>query len=94
MLVSELALLKPFWYISRMKLRTYLADERMSQKAFGIAVGVSQAAVARYVSEKRFPKPRILNAIARVTSGSVNADDFLTHHSTHTTIGCGETASL
>lgn len=60
-----------------MKLATYLSQSGTSQSAFAALIGVSQAAVARYVRGQRMPEPKIAKKIKVVTDGAVTPNDFL-----------------
>lgn len=59
-----------------MKLRDYLAATATSHAAFATRIGVSQAAVSRYVSGARIPGPAQMARIAAATAGAVTANDF------------------
>ncbi|WP_294390377.1 hypothetical protein [uncultured Sphingomonas sp.] len=60
-----------------MDLKTYLAAERIPYRTFADQIGVANPGViAKYCSGARFPRPKILAAITRETSGKVTANDF------------------
>lgn len=59
-----------------MKLDEYLAKTGISQPAFAADIGCTQAAVSRYVSRRRIPRPRLMARIEKVTNGAVTANDF------------------
>jgi predicted transcriptional regulator len=60
-----------------MTLREYLADQGLTEGAFAEMLGISQAAVNRYVNGDRTPKQPIMRAIMRATKGEVTANDFM-----------------
>lgn len=59
-----------------MHIANYLEQQNLSQAGFGEIIGVSQAAVERYVNGKRIPEPEIMTRIAESTKGAVTANDF------------------
>lgn len=59
-----------------MNLRSYLSSRGISEAAFGAQIGVSQAAVNRYVRRSRIPTPPIMAKIVEATDGQVTANDF------------------
>lgn len=59
-----------------MNLRSYLTASGISESAFGARIGVSQAAVNRYVRRARIPTPQIMSRIVEATDGQVTANDF------------------
>lgn len=59
-----------------MNLRRYLTVSGISEAAFGAQIGVSQAAVNRYVRRARIPTPQIMARIVEATDGQVTANDF------------------
>jgi predicted transcriptional regulator len=59
-----------------MLLRDYLEQTKKSKTDFANELGVSPAAVSRWVSGDRFPR-QYLQEIARVTKGKVTANDFV-----------------
>lgn len=59
-----------------MNLRSYLSSRGISEAAFGSQIGVSQAAVNRYVRRSRIPTPPIMAKIVEATDGQVTANDF------------------
>ncbi|MCH6203879.1 helix-turn-helix transcriptional regulator [Brucella ciceri] len=58
------------------KLRTYLKDRGVSHKAFGEAIGVTQATINRYVNGERFPSQEIIVKIAQATEGEISPADW------------------
>ena len=60
-----------------MDLRTYLFEQRISQKAFGELLGLSRSAIASYVGKRRNPKYYIAVKIERLTKGKVKAIDLI-----------------
>ena len=60
-----------------MDLSAYLQDRKLNQAAFASLVGVSEAAVCRWVSGKSRPSWEKLSQIERVTDGKVTARDFV-----------------
>lgn len=62
-----------------MTLEDYLtrSDRKISYTDFGERIGVSQAAVSRYVSGARFPSPEIIRKIHDATNGLVTVTDML-----------------
>ena len=60
-----------------MTLRKWLSDNGMSQAELARRVGVSQSAIARYAAGIRFPRPAIMDAIARETGGEVRPGDLV-----------------
>jgi transcriptional regulator with XRE-family HTH domain len=59
-----------------MKLRTYLDDHHISLTAFAPLIGVSIAALHRYLGGERIPRPEVLEQISIVTKGAVQPNDF------------------
>lgn len=60
-----------------MKLRTYLADNKITFTDFAKRIGVGHArTVERYAKGQRHPRPTAMAAIRRETGGAVTADDF------------------
>lgn len=61
-----------------MKLSEFLAREGApTHKAFGDLIGVSQAAISRYVKGYRFPDRETLARIHQATNGEVTPNDFV-----------------
>lgn len=60
-----------------MKLETYLRQNGVSHAAFAEQIGTSQAAVSRYASGARIPRPAQMARIASATGGAVSANDFM-----------------
>jgi predicted transcriptional regulator len=60
-----------------MTLTDWLAKENLSHAAFAERIGVSQAAVTRYVRGARFPHRGVLSRIKAETNGAVTFSDFL-----------------
>lgn len=63
-------------YFIPMDLKTYLTNHRLTEAAFAEKLGVSQVTVNRYVLDKRFPSPEMIQRIAAVTGGKVKASDW------------------
>lgn len=59
-----------------MKLGDYIEMKNLSQADFGRIVGVSQAAIDRYVRGARRPRYDIIPKIVNATNGKVTANDF------------------
>lgn len=59
-----------------MNLRSYLTASGISESAFGAQIGVSQAAVNRYVRRARIPTQQVMARIVEATDGQVTANDF------------------
>lgn len=59
-----------------MKLSDYLARERLTNKAFGDLIGVTQATVSRYATGERFPDKDTQKLIFDATGGEVTPNDF------------------
>lgn len=60
-----------------MTLRKWLSQNGCSQADLARRVGVSQSAIARYAAGTRFPRPAIMDAIARETGGEVQPGDLV-----------------
>jgi transcriptional regulator with XRE-family HTH domain len=60
-----------------MKLSDYLATGILSRTELGERVGVSQAAISRYVNGERIPRPEIALKIEQATEGKVTIADHL-----------------
>ncbi|MEL6089798.1 helix-turn-helix domain-containing protein [Bartonella schoenbuchensis] len=58
------------------KLKSYLSENNITYAAFAVSVGVTQASIARYVNGKRFPHPRIIKKIAKITNNYVSPSDW------------------
>ena len=63
-------------YRPGMKLQEYLKSESVGQEAFAEKIGVSQQAVALWVSGDRIPRPGAMHTIWAVTDGRVGPNDF------------------
>lgn len=59
-----------------MILRTYLDERDISITAFAPLIGVSVAALHRYLAGERIPRPEVLEQISIVTNGAVQPNDF------------------
>ncbi len=59
-----------------MKLRDWLAKERLSPTEFAKRLGRPQATIARYVSGSRIPEQAIMAEIVEATNGEVVPNDF------------------
>lgn len=60
-----------------MKLSAWISKKKLTHAAFGAMIGATQAAVSRYVSGQRVPRPRVMARIVEVTKGQVTANDFV-----------------
>lgn len=60
-----------------MRLNDYLADKRMTAEEFAMALGVTSAALSRYVTGDRVPRPAIMRKIIDLTAGRVTPNDFI-----------------
>jgi transcriptional regulator with XRE-family HTH domain len=52
-------------------------DPKVSYAEFADRIGVTQAAISRYVDGKRFPSPELIRKIHEATDRSVTANDLL-----------------
>ena len=59
-----------------MKIRDYLGQRGLTLAAFAAQVGVSQAAMSRYASAKRTPRPDIVRRILAVSEGRIEPNDL------------------
>lgn len=59
-----------------MNLADFLKLSGMSVTAFAARAGVSEAAVSRYASGKRMPRPDILRRICEASAGKITPNDF------------------
>lgn len=60
-----------------MKLDAYLRASALSLAAFAQQTGLSEAAISRYLSGKRTPRPDAIRRIVRATRGRVQPEDLL-----------------
>ena len=60
-----------------MKLAEYLSKNDLTHAKFASMIGATQAAVSRYASGKRTPRPGQMALIAKATKGKVTANDFM-----------------
>jgi predicted transcriptional regulator len=60
-----------------MRLHDYLRERRETATDFARRIGTTQAAVTRYLSGDRVPRPKILQRITLETGGAVTANDFV-----------------
>jgi transcriptional regulator with XRE-family HTH domain len=60
-----------------MTLLEYLDQENLTASEFGRKIGVSPAAMTRYMQGERFPNTAILWRILRASGGCVTPNDFL-----------------
>lgn len=69
----------PFWYRLGMTLDEYFRtqDPKISHADFAKRIGVTQAAISRYVNGERFPSPELIRKIHEATDMSVTANDLL-----------------
>jgi hypothetical protein len=66
--------------ISAMKLKDYLVEAEITYDEFAKQIGAANAGViAKYVARKRVPRPHFMAAIAKVTEGKVQPNDFFTN---------------
>jgi predicted transcriptional regulator len=59
-----------------MKLSDYISENKLTQAAFGKLIGVSQAAIDRYLRGERNPHKKYMKRIIKVTGGQVKPNDF------------------
>jgi predicted transcriptional regulator len=59
-----------------MTLGQYLTERKIPHATFADQIGVSQAAVTRYVAGDRMPRQKVLSRIREATGGLVAANDF------------------
>lgn len=59
-----------------MNLRTYLCSNEISKADFASRIGVSLAALYRYMSGDRVPHRKVMNKISEETKGEVTPNDF------------------
>lgn len=60
-----------------MELQEYLKKRNLTTEQFAKLIAVSQGAVSRYATGKRFPSRDILRRIDAATKGKVRANDFV-----------------
>lgn len=60
-----------------MKLADYLTTNAISRREFAAAVGITEAALCRYISGIRMPRPQIVRAIMTASGGIVTPNDFI-----------------
>ncbi len=60
-----------------MRIDEFLRDSGMSLSAFAQKAGVSEAAMSRYASGKRMPRPAVLRRIVDASGGMIQANDIL-----------------
>lgn len=58
------------------KLSKYLSKKKLSQQKFAEMIGVTQAAVNRYVNGVQKPEENIMVKIFEITKGEVTPNDF------------------
>lgn len=67
-------------FVAMMTLREYLTQNGMTYQQFADAIGVSQAAVSRYVNQERVngrvPRRPVMRRIMEVTGGVVGPESF------------------
>lgn len=54
----------------------FLKDEELTQAEFASMIGVSQAAVSRYVTGESIPEPEIMSEIIKVSESRVMPNSF------------------
>lgn len=59
-----------------MKLDAFLASRGIRPAEFSSTIGVSRAALARYLSGDRTPERRVMQRIVDATAGAVTPNDF------------------
>lgn len=59
-----------------MKLQTYIEKASITQEQFAASLGVTQAAVSRWIQGKKLPRPEAMKRISEITSGEVTPNDF------------------
>lgn len=60
-----------------MKLSDYLTSNAISRREFAATVGITEAALCRYISGIRTPRPQIVRAIMTASGGVVTPNDFI-----------------
>lgn len=60
-----------------MKLSEYLHTNAISRREFAAKVGITEAALCRYISGVRMPRPQIARAIMTASGGTVTPNDFI-----------------
>lgn len=60
-----------------MKLSEYLRSNAVSRREFAAKVGITEAALCRYISGVRMPRPQIVRAIMSASGGTVTPNDFI-----------------
>lgn len=58
------------------KLKQFLKDNNMTQRAFAKTLNISEMAVYYYLKGKRIPNRDIMQKITELTNGYVTANDF------------------
>lgn len=64
------------WYHQIMKLKDYLKTNQITSEAFAKSMGASHGGVLKWITGERFPRPKALAMIEKVTEGEVTANDF------------------
>jgi len=62
-----------------MKLRKWLDQKGLTNRALAKMIGASEAAVSRWMAtgdERRIPRPEYMASIQKATDGKVKAQDF------------------
>jgi transcriptional regulator with XRE-family HTH domain len=60
-----------------MKLRDYIANQKITPTAFAAQVGCPPSTITRLLRGERSPRLDLIRRIREVTGGAVTADDFL-----------------
>lgn len=60
------------------KLRTWRKAQKLTLRQLAERIGSTPAALSRYETGKRLPRPQTLQAIVKVTAGEVTANDLFT----------------
>lgn len=59
-----------------MELRAYLDEKNIAPAAFAATLGVSAAALYRYMARERLPRRDVMAKITEKTAGKVQPNDF------------------
>ncbi|SHF01524.1 putative transcriptional regulator [Kaistia soli DSM 19436] len=60
-----------------MKLASYLADQKLTDRAFAAVIGKERSVVTRYRTGELRPPLEVIEAIRIATGGAVSYEDFL-----------------
>lgn len=64
------------WQALRMKLETYLTENKIKPSAFAAEIGVSPSTITRILNGERSPGLPLVMLIKERTSGAVTPEDF------------------